>query len=341
MGESMARLRIGLIGYGLWTRGAYIPALRHDGRAEIVSVAAHSRTTRDRVRSELGTDVGVYGSIEDLLNGPRLDAVMIAVPDTVHEKALLTTLESGLAVFYEPPITDTRRNIPFVMEQLLAARQITFADLELGLIPAVGRASELIHSGTIGSVQTASIRLQSGWGPVAGYDLCNFNHLCTWYVDVLNRILSRSPSRVLLLDGHGTPGRRQSQSTGHLDYDGVLGTLQANIASVGTLEITVEINADDGDLRIDLMTGDLLLRSRRQPEWRTEHWPALKPYADWPGMHESVRTFLDALETQDARENTALDVARLQLIGLAAEASKDSGTWSEVGNLSTILTQSE
>ena len=102
----MSKKRIGLIGYGSWTRNAYIPALRQDGRATLVSVAAPSQETRERIRSELGSEINVYDAIEKLLKGPQLDAVMIAVPDFMHEHTLLAALESDVAIFYEPPITD-------------------------------------------------------------------------------------------------------------------------------------------------------------------------------------------------------------------------------------------
>ena len=49
-------LRIGLIGYGSWTRMAYIPALQRDGRAQIVSAAAPSAATQQRIASELGAE---------------------------------------------------------------------------------------------------------------------------------------------------------------------------------------------------------------------------------------------------------------------------------------------
>ncbi|MFC1724617.1 Gfo/Idh/MocA family protein [candidate division KSB1 bacterium] len=333
----MAKIRIGLIGYGSWTRNAYLPALKLDTRADIISAAASSEDTRQLIRNELGSDINVYDGIERLLNGQEIDAVMIAVPDSIHEHTLSAALNSNVAVFYEPPVTDTRQRLLPMLSCLLASNQITFADLELGFIPAVTRASELVQTDTIGKIQTASIRLQSGWGPVPNYNLCNFNHLCTWYVDVLNRILDASPRRVLLLDGYGTPGRRQNHSIGHLDYDGVWGTLQANIASVGELEITVEINGDAGDLYINILNGEIRFRSRLNSNWTIEHLPALTPYADWPGMHESISTFLDAVEKGHSTINNALAMTELQLVGLAAEESRDSGTWAEVKDINTLV----
>ena len=105
-------IRTGLIGYGSWTRKAYVPALTRDARAVIVAAAAPSERTRNRIAGDLGPDVAVYDGFEGLLNGPALDAVMIAVPDFMHEAALSAVIDAGVPVLYEPPVSDTRQGIP-------------------------------------------------------------------------------------------------------------------------------------------------------------------------------------------------------------------------------------
>ncbi|MCY4545127.1 MAG: Gfo/Idh/MocA family oxidoreductase, partial [Gemmatimonadetes bacterium] len=102
----MSNIRVGLIGYGGWTRLAFVPALRQHDRVRIVSAAAFSEASQDRIREELGPGVQVYGGFESLLAGPELDAVMMAIPDAIHEAAICAVLDSGVAVYYEPPLAD-------------------------------------------------------------------------------------------------------------------------------------------------------------------------------------------------------------------------------------------
>jgi predicted dehydrogenase len=332
-GESMSPLRVGLIGYGAWTRGAYLPALRRDGRATVVSAAAASDSTRRRITTELGDGVSVFADFEKLLAGPELDGVLIAVPDSLHEETLGAVLDSGLPVLYEPPVSDRRANIQPMLRRLLEAPQVTHADLELCYIPAVGRAAELVRRDALGTLQTASIRLQSSWGPQPGFEISNINHMSTWYVDVFNEILGTSPSRVMMFDGHGVSGRRQNHSAAYYDYDGVWGHIKANIASLDQLEMRVELNGDDGDVLLDLVSGELRMRTRSSAEWVVESWPAIRPYADFPGMHESVSAFLDAVESGEPSRAAAPPVARLHMVGLAADESRDSGTWADVEDI--------
>ena len=331
----MADARVGLIGYGGWARTAYVPALQRDGRAKLIAVAARTKATRQRARDELGEGIEVFESAAELLK-TKPDAVMIAVPDEAHEETLIAALNAGAHVCYEPPVAQKRDRIRGVLKRLVAATQITHADLELGLIPAVVRSAQMVHSGLIGRPQTATIRLACNWGPWKDSDLCLMNQLAPWYVDVLNRVLDASPGRVLVLDGHGTPGRTQNHSIGHFDYADTWGTFHANITSVVEVETTVEVNGDDGDLMVDVFSGEIRLRSRSKSDWVAQTVSAIQPHAGWPGMHESVSAFLDAVQAGRPSSMNAQAVARLHLIGLAAEASIDSGTWAQVEDLASL-----
>lgn len=323
-------IKIGIIGYGSWVKAAYIPALKHDGRAEMVAISAKSESTRRLIRESFGNTVEIFSDFKDLLKSSGIDAVMIAVPDSLHAEMISAAIDSGKALFYEPPIAHTRKLIPEVIKKLLNATQITHADLELALIPAVNKAARLIKEKVIGDIQNASIRLQSNWGPDPDQDINNIHRLSVWYIHVLNVLLEATPKRVLVMDGYGTPGRRQSQSMGFYDYDGVWGEFKLNIDSAEALKIKIEIIGSEGEILINLLTGELRLRTKASREWETKYFPAIQPYADWPGMHESITTFLDAVESKKPSYANANTVANLHLMGMAAEESKDTGQWAVV-----------
>ncbi len=334
----MEKIKIGIIGYGSWVKDAYIPALENDGRAEIVAVSAKSEATLKSIEEHFGSSVDIYQGYDDLLASPRIDAVMIAVPDAIHAQAISAALVSGKPVFYEPPIAHTRTLIPKIMKKLLDAHQITHADLELALVPAVTKAAELIKSKTIGDVQSASIRLQSNWGPDPHQDVNNIGRLSVWYTHVLNVLLDARPQRVLLMDGYGTEGRRQSQSTGFYDYGGIWGELKVNIDSAEKLTIHIKVVGNNGDIHIDVLTGELKCRTLSNRDWEILNLPAIQPYADWPGMHESISSYLDAVISGEPSFANARVVANLHLIGLASEESKETGTWAEVRDISQLET---
>jgi predicted dehydrogenase len=323
-------LRVGLVGYGSWTRDAFVPALRRSGRATIVSAAAPSEATRQRMRKELGNDLLFFDRIEALVNGPKLDAVMVAVPDIMHEAVLAAALAAEVPVFYEPPLSHARQRIPFMVGRLLAAPQVTHADLELGYVPAVKRAAELAQTGALGQMQTVKMRLQASWQAEQEDDLSTIGRLVPWYVEVLNSILGTTPKRVLVIDGLGNAGRAQNYGLAHFDYGDVWGTFDFNIASVGALTVDLEAHGTAGELALDLFTGKVRFRSRRNPDWTIEDWPAQTPYAGWPGVHESVSEFLEAVSTGKPSSNSAQKMTQLNMVALAAEEAKDIGTWANV-----------
>ena len=333
----MSDIRIGLIGYGGWTRLAFVPALRQHQRARIVSAAAFSEASQDRIREELGPDVQVYGGFEALLNGPEVDAVMMAIPDSIHEAAMNAVLDAGVAAYYEPPLADSPDGIRGMLKRLVAAGQVTHGDLEIGFATVVHRAAELLRQGAVGALQAVHLKLRSDWAGFGGPDLCLAHHLGSWYVDGLNSMLGRSPERVLVMDGHGQAGRRQFHSLVQFDYGGLWGTIHLNINSADKLETTIEVTGDDGDLLIDYFRNTIQLRSKSDSDGEAVHVkPAMPVVGGWPGEAESVAEFLDAVEKGTPNRTDGRMAAQLYLTGLAIEQSKETVGWVEIEDAAAI-----
>ena len=334
----MSSIRVGLIGFGGWTRMAFVPALRQHDRVVIVSAAAFSEASRERIREELGPDVQVYDGFEALLDGPHLDAVMMAIPDAIHEAAMDAVLDAGVAAYYEPPLADGPGGIRRMLKRLVTAGQVTHGDLEIGYASVIRRAAELLRSGAVGTPQTVHLKLRSNWAGFGGPDLCLAHHLGPWYVDGLNSVIGRSPRRVLVMDGHGQSGRRQFHSLAHFDYDGLWGTIHLNIDSVDTLETAIEVTGDEGDLVVDYFRNTIQLRSKSSPEGEAiQVKPEMPMVGGWPGEAESVADFLDAVEKGTPNRTDARMAARLYLTGLAIERSKETGDWVEIEEVAGLI----
>ena len=326
-------IRVGIIGFGSWAINAYLPAIVKNRGIEVAAAAGRSDSTQNAARASLGQNALITSDFQKLLDPGVVDAVMIAVTEDQHAVTIGAALASGLPVFYEPPLSNRRDQLHVEIERLTSARQITHADLELSYLPIVDQAATLISTGVIGMPHGASVTMTSGWGPVPGSDVSLACQLIPWYLDPLNRVLGQTPKRVLVQDGAGVTGRMQSQTLVQLDYEGVWATFAANIQSVGELGAHITVHGSDGDLEVDLFRGELRIRSRQAPEWRSESHPAEQPHAGWPGMHESIAAFIAGIGTGGETRTGSATVVALQLTGLAAEASIDSGTWADVERL--------
>lgn len=329
----MTKVRIGLIGFGNWVRKAYLPAIQYDGRAVITAVSAATEKTRQSVVEMLGDNVAVYDSYAMLLKNEEIDAVMIAVPNQIHQEAITAALEREIAIFYEPPVSHMRDQIPIMIDRLLTSSNVTFAHLELGYHPGIEYAINLIQSGTIGLLHNVTITLLAGWGNTENSDLCLTDQLSCWYVDVLNRIIGSIPDRVLVLDGYGSSGRMQRSGTGIYDYNGIWGMFRINVSSPEGESIFVEISGDKGDIYFNYFTGELRYRNIEHPEWIIKQLLPLQPYADWPAVRETISAFLEAVISGEPEQGNAKTVAQLNLIGLASDKSVDTGEWEKIENV--------
>ena len=322
------QMKIGLIGYGGWPRTAYVPALHADGRSRVVAVAAPSEQTRARARSDLGDGVATYPDAASMLAEAKVDALMIAVAEHAHASAIGTAIEAALPVMYEPPLTDEVAATPAMVDKLIAARAPTHADIELSFLPVLDRLAAIVASGEIGVARQAEVWLSSNWG--ASGQLCSANHLAPWFIDPLDRVLDARAQRVLTLDGSANAAGAQPQCLAVLDYNGVWATFRSNNAASETTQIGVSVTGSSGEATADLMAGKLQIRTGE--DWRTEGHSPIEPILGLPGMHESVRRFLDAIEAgaEDPLAAGSERLAALARLGLAIEESKLRGDWAVV-----------
>ncbi|WP_410672845.1 Gfo/Idh/MocA family protein [Amycolatopsis sp. cmx-4-68] len=147
----MTHLRWGLLAAG--TIAAHFAAgVEESKHGELAAVAARDgdRARDFAARFEIPK---AYGSYEDLLADPDVDAVYVSTPHPLHKQWAIAAAEAGMHVLCEKPLTITaadaeeviaaaRRNDVFLMEAFMYR-----------LHPQTRRLVELIASGAIGEVR--------------------------------------------------------------------------------------------------------------------------------------------------------------------------------------------
>ena len=106
----MKRLRIGIAGLGGQGRKHLLNCLRLK-EAEIVAVADLSKNTLSRV-SRLG--IKTYLNYQDMIRKEKLDSVIIALPNYLHEDCCMISSEEGCSILVEKPLarnTDEGKSI--------------------------------------------------------------------------------------------------------------------------------------------------------------------------------------------------------------------------------------
>jgi len=155
--STLATVRFGLIGYGLWGRHVATAIAAAPG-ATLAAIACASETTAvAAARDFAGVPVDV--GYRALLARPDVDAVAVVTPNYLHADIGVAALEAGKDVFMEKPMATTLDGC----DRLLAAARTSGRVLTIGhqlrLSAQYGRVKALIDAGEIGAPVYASFTL--------------------------------------------------------------------------------------------------------------------------------------------------------------------------------------
>ena len=163
----MEKIKWGVLGTAGIAAGQTIPGMMEARSCERYAVAGRDPEKAERFREKFGFEKA-YGSYEELLEDPLVEAVYIPLPNSLHFEWVKKALQHGKHVLCEKPLTPTaeeaeelfriaEENHVFLME--------AFAYLHSPLIAAI---RDEISRGTIGD-----IRYMESQFVTSDYDLSN------------------------------------------------------------------------------------------------------------------------------------------------------------------------
>jgi predicted dehydrogenase len=116
-------VRLGIIGCGRVVEEGHVPALAGLGeRVAVVALADPSAERRDAVAAALGgRPPAGYADWRKLLEAGGVDAVTVAVPHDLHERAIVDAAAAGVDVISEKPLATTLEEVDRIGEALAAA----------------------------------------------------------------------------------------------------------------------------------------------------------------------------------------------------------------------------
>ena len=96
------KIRWGVLGWARIARLNVIPAIQGSRNGTLQAVASRSEIKRAECRAQ-GNPVSLYGSYEDLLRDPAVDAVYNPLPNALHKEWTIKAAELGKHVLCEKP----------------------------------------------------------------------------------------------------------------------------------------------------------------------------------------------------------------------------------------------
>jgi predicted dehydrogenase len=254
-----APLRWGVLGTARIALKKVIPAMQQTAAARVVAIASRDQVRARRAADDHGIE-RAYGTYEELLADPAVEAVYIPLPNHLHVPWAVRAADAGRHVLCEKPIGLDAAEA----RELLAARDrsgVVIAEaFMIRAHPQWHAVVDLVRAGRIGDLRlvdchfsyflddTANIRNRPEWGGGGLMDIgCYAVHVARWLFD-------SEPERVACLMERDPVSGIDTLTSGILDFGGARATFTCGTRSVpgqrvqvmgttGRIEVDVPFNA--------------------------------------------------------------------------------------------------
>jgi predicted dehydrogenase len=244
------RVRLGIIGTGL-ILDRFLPGARRCAGIDVLAIASRQAPRAVQVAEERSI-TRAYGSYDELLSDPDVDAVYICLPNSMHHTWTMRSLAAGKHVLCEKPYSAVVAEVDKAFDRAEAAGLVLTEGFmwrhgphALRLHAALERIGELRTIRTTFSFSIASdqdIRLDAD---LAGGSLMDVGTYC---VNAIRMLAGREPIAAM---GTAWPAASgvDERFSGILDLgDGVVGTLTSGFRSDHS---GIEAIGSAGSLRLD------------------------------------------------------------------------------------------
>jgi predicted dehydrogenase len=219
----MKKVTWGVLSTAKIGREKVIPAMQKGQWSQVGAIASRSLESAQKVASDLGIPKA-YGSYEELLADPEIEAIYNPLPNDQHVAWTLAAARAGKHVLCEKPFSMTAQEAEQLRE--VAGQVHIMEAFMVRFHPQWQRARELVRSGALGELRTVqaffsyfnrqsdNIRNRADVGGGALYDIgC--------YAVVAGRFLFESePLRVISLIDRDPEFKTDRTTSAILDFGG-------------------------------------------------------------------------------------------------------------------------
>jgi predicted dehydrogenase len=245
-------VRWGILGAARIAR-AVVPPLEASPRNRLLAVASRSAKRAQEAAREWGAPRS-YGSYEDLLKDPEIDAVYNPLPNSLHTEWTVRALEAGKHVLCEKPLALTVEDVDRIADAAQQTGRVVAEAFMYRHHPQTAQVRELVRSGALGTPhlvrgaftfrldRPSDIRLDPSLGGGSLWDVGCYP------VSYARTILAEEPTQAFAWQELGATGIDLTLA-GQLRFPpGAL--LQFDCGFDAPLRAEIEIVGSDGSLRV-------------------------------------------------------------------------------------------
>ena len=129
-----------------------LPGAEASPDVELVAVASRDLGRAEAYARERGIE-RAYGSYEDLLADPKIEAVYISLPNSMHVEWSIQALEAGKHVLCEKPLSRHPEDVERAFDAAEKAGRILMEAFMYRHNPQTKRLKELVEGGAIGRLR--------------------------------------------------------------------------------------------------------------------------------------------------------------------------------------------
>lgn len=250
-----APVRIGILGAARIAPMALIKPAKDSADVVVAAVGARDaqRATAFAAKHGIGT---AYGSYDELIADPELDAVYIPLPNGLHGRWIRAALDAGKHVLCEKPFTANTAEAVDIAERAAASDRVVMEAFHYRYHPLALRVEEIIASGELGNLQHVETAMCY---PLPKFSDIRYNYALAGgatmdggcYAIHMARIFGGGTPEVI--SAHATLRNDQVDRamTAELRYPaGHTGRMRCSMWSRCLLQMSVKVVGDHGELRV-------------------------------------------------------------------------------------------
>jgi predicted dehydrogenase len=151
------RLRLGVLGCAKIAIDKVIPAMQRSSLCEVVAIGSRDAARASAVAADLGIARG-YGSYDEVLDDPAVEAVYIPLPNHLHAEWTLRAAAAGRHVLCEKPLALDVAEAQTMIDACAAAEVALMEAFMYRLHPLWQRTYGLVADGAIGELRAVQVR---------------------------------------------------------------------------------------------------------------------------------------------------------------------------------------
>lgn len=147
----MKKLRYAVVGTGWISQIAFMPSIAQTGNSEMTAIVSGNRANAEKLAAFYGIPhIYSYDEYDEMLKSGHVDAVYIALPNSLHADYAIRAAKAGIHALVEKPLATTAAECEAMIAAARASGVKLMTAYRLHTQPGTIAAIEMIRNGEIG-----------------------------------------------------------------------------------------------------------------------------------------------------------------------------------------------